>query len=122
MLPIIFVVVFRRKIYQTMKFVLNLALLLALAGTSVDAAGIGTFYTYYELGGLGPENWANLQIDGNQCGGTQGASGYGQSPVTIDAETASRCNTDMVAYTFDGGDCTWDDLKFSISNNGKMAP
>ena len=102
-----------------MKFILNAALLLALGSKSIDAAGVGTFYTYYELGGLGPENWANLQIDGNQCGGTKGASGYGQSPVTIDAETTGRCHTDMAAYDFDGGDCTWSDLKFSISNNGK---
>ena len=101
-----------------MKLILTSALFFALTGKSADAAG-GNLYTYYESGGLGPSNWANLEIDGNQCGGTNGASGFGQSPVTIDSETVSTCDTDLAAYEFNGGDCTWDDLKFSINNGGE---
>jgi carbonic anhydrase len=101
-----------------MKLILNSALFLALASKSIDAAS-GDLYTYYESGGLGPANWANLEIDGNQCGGTNGASGFGQSPVTIDSETVSTCDTDLSAYEFNGGDCTWDDLAFSINNGGE---
>jgi hypothetical protein len=101
-----------------MKLILTSALFFALTGKSVDAAG-GDLFTYYESGGLGPSNWANLEIDGNQCGGTNGASGFGQSPVTIDSETVSTCDTDLAAYEFNGGDCTWDDLAFSINNGGE---
>ena len=100
-----------------MKLLFGSSVFLALL-CGADAAGVGTFYTYYEEGGLGPNNWAFLGLDGNQCGGTNGASGYGQSPVTIDSETNSRCNTDMAAYRFLPGTCMWSDLEFSLSNNG----
>jgi len=79
----------------------------------------GNTYTYYEDGGLGPENWATLPIDGNQCGGTLGLSTFGQSPVTIDEATGSSCDTSLSQYSFTGGNCTWTDLEFSISNGGK---
>ena len=77
-------------------------------------------HTYYEAGGLGPSNWAFLDLAGNQCGGTNGASGYGQSPVTVSADTDLRCDTDMGMYNFEGGTCEWSDFDFSISNNGKQ--
>ena len=105
-----------------MKFLVALSALAATmmpSSTVVDAAGTGTFYTYFEEGGLGPSNWQFLDMDGNQCGGTKGASGYGQSPVTIEQSVTDMCDTDMAAYSFKGGDCTWDDLEFTISNNGK---
>ena len=90
----------------------------ALMSIGVNGAGVGTFFTYFEEGGLGPNNWKFLDMEGNQCGGTQGASGYGQSPVTITADVADTCDTDMASYKFKSGDCTWNDLEFSISNNG----
>jgi hypothetical protein len=86
--------------------------------TTVNAAGSGTFFTYYEEGGFGPSNWALLTLEGNQCGGTNGASGFGQSPVTIVQDVSDNCDTDMSAYEFTAGDCTWDDLDFTIANNG----
>jgi carbonic anhydrase len=85
------------------------------------AAEEGAVFTYYETGGFGPSNWTNLEIENNECGGTNGASGFGQSPVTIDAETVRTCDTDMAAYNFEGGNCGWNDLKFSIGSNGKQA-
>ena len=86
---------------------------------SANGAGVGTFFTYFEDGGLGPSNWQFLNMDdGNQCGGTFGASGYGQSPVTISSTVVNKCDTDMSAYNFVGGDCTWNELSFTISNNG----
>lgn len=76
----------------------------------------GAEFTYFEEGGAGPSHWANLPIEGNQCGGTLMTSGYGQSPVAIyDKE---KCDTDMSAYFFKGGDCTWDDLTFTIGGHG----
>ena len=82
-------------------------------------SGDGAVYTYFEDGGLGPSNWATLQIEDNQCGGTQGKSGFGQSPVTVDEATVSGCDTGMSQYSFTGGDCQWTDLLFTISNGGK---
>ncbi|KAL7565219.1 hypothetical protein ACA910_016557 [Epithemia clementina (nom. ined.)] len=98
-----------------------------LAGASllavVDGAGIGNFFTYYDAGGLGPDRWPFLDMEGNECGGMGGATGYGQSPVTISQAVESTCDTDKAAYSFTGGDCTWNDLKFSLSNNGaKVEP
>ena len=100
-----------------MKFFLAASALASLANT-VNGAGVGTFFTYFEEGGLGPNNWKFLDMEGNQCGGTQGMSGYGQSPVTITADVAETCDTDMASYKFKSGDCTWNELEFSISNNG----
>ena len=100
-----------------MKFGFAAALLFLKAQAAYAAGGDG--YTYYELGGLGPSNWPFLQFEGNQCGGTQGQSGYGQSPVTIEQLTLDHCNTDMRDYSFNAGDCTWNDLDFSISDGGK---
>ncbi|KAL7566894.1 hypothetical protein ACA910_008621 [Epithemia clementina (nom. ined.)] len=99
----------------------------SLAGASlftvVDGAGIGNFFTYYDVGGLGPDRWPFLEIDNNQCGGMGGKSGFGQSPVAIPQTVNDSCDTNKDAYLFNGGDCTWDDLKFSISNNGvKVEP
>ena len=89
----------------------------------VDGSGMGNFFTYYEAGGLGPSRWAFLELDGdteNQCGGTGGISGYGQSPVTIsDQIQKAVCDTNMDAYKFIPGTCDWNDLWFTISNNGK---
>lgn len=96
-----------------MKFLFSSTILVALA----DAAS-EKFYTYYEDGGFGPSNWANLAIDGNQCGGTNGATGFGQSPVVVLDSVTTTCDTDMSDYDFDGGDCTWADLKFEVVNNG----
>ena len=104
-----------------MKFSGATSLLVAATAATVgvvNGAGVGTFFTYFENGGLGPSNWQFLNMDENQCGGTSGKSGFGQSPVTISSTTTQRCDTDMSAYSFKGGDCTWDDLDFSISNNG----
>ena len=104
-----------------MKFILSSAFLLAMFGSSqvvVDGQSFDGF-TYYELGGLGPSSWPFLQFEGNQCGGTQGQSGYGQSPVSIEQLTLDHCNTNMVDYNFDGGDCKWEDLRFSINDGGK---
>mmetsp|Transcript_88002 Transcript_88002/g.172155 ORF Transcript_88002/g.172155 Transcript_88002/m.172155 type:complete len:435 (+) Transcript_88002:75-1379(+) len=78
-------------------------------------------FTYFETGGLGPNNWATLPIETNQCGGTLGQSTFGQSPVTIDEATGSACNTGMSQYSFTGGDCAWSDLKFTINNGGVKA-
>ena len=71
------------------------------------------------------ENRGVLDLDGqpimkkNQCGGTAGLSGFGQSPVTVDEETQSRpCDTDLSSYNFVLGDCRWEDLTFAITNNG----
>ena len=104
-----------------MKLYFSLATLLATA----DAAGVGNFFTYYEAGGLGPSRWQFLEIDGNQCGGMEGASGFGQSPVTIDNSvritSGGKCDTDKAKYSFEAGDCKWSDLKFSISNSGTSA-
>lgn len=76
----------------------------------------GSEFTYFEEGGEGPSHWANLPIEDNQCGGTLMTSGYGQSPVAIyDKED---CDTDMSAYSFQGGDCTWDDLIFTLGEHG----
>ena len=102
------------------------ALLLALAvqRQEVEAAGGGTFYTYFDVGGLGPARWAGLQLEGNQCAGTNLVSGYGQSPVAIPEIAPDQCDTNTQNdYVFDGGDCTWDDLQYSIGNNGvKVEP
>ena len=100
-----------------MKFGFAAALLFLKAQAAYAAGGDG--YTYYEAGGLGPSNWAFLELEGNQCGGTNGASGYGQSPVTVPDDVNSNCDTDMGMYNFEGGSCGWFDLEFSISNNGK---
>ncbi len=100
-----------------MKFTLS-ALLVSQILNQVYGSGEEGF-TYFETGGLGPDNWAFLQLDGNQCGGTLGLSTFGQSPVTIDEATASGCNTGMSQYNFTAGSCQWTDLKFSINNGGK---
>lgn len=100
-----------------MKFTVA-ALALVQLLNQVSASGEEGF-TYFETGGLGPDNWAFLQIEGNQCGGTLGLSTYGQSPVTIDEATVSGCNTGMSQYSFTGGNCQWTDLEFSINNGGK---
>ena len=93
------------------------ALALSQLLNQVHAGGAG--FTYYETGGLGPNNWATLPIDDNQCGGTMGKSTFGQSPVTIDEATGSACDTGLSQYSFTGGDCAWSDLEFSISNGGE---
>jgi hypothetical protein len=104
-----------------MKLYFSLAALFA----SADAAGVGNFFTYYEAGGLGPSRWQFLEIEGNQCGGMEGATGFGQSPVTIDNSvritSGGQCHTDKSKYSFQAGTCKWSDLIFSISNNGKSA-
>ena len=100
-----------------MRFTLASTLLFLKAQAVYSAGGDG--YTYYEAGGLGPSNWAFLDLEGNQCGGTNGASGFGQSPVTVSEDTGIRCDTDMGMYDFEGGTCEWTDFDFSISNNGK---
>jgi len=99
-------------------------LLLALAAERTNAAGGGTFYTYFDLGGLGPERWPSLQLEGNQCAGTNLVSGYGQSPVAIPEIATDQCDSNTKNdYSFNAGDCTWDDLEYSIGNNGvKVAP
>ena len=100
-----------------MKLALSAALLTQLFS---GVSGEGSSYTYFEDGGLGPSNWANLEIEDNECGGTQGKSGFGQSPVTVDEATVSGCDTNMKSYNFMGGDCAWTDLSFTISNGGKQ--
>ena len=103
----------------TATWTLSLLLLMMMMIGSTNGAGVGTFFTYFEDGGLGPSQWQFLSMENNnQCGGTYGQSGYGQSPVTIVESVTKRCDTDMSAYSFIGGDCTWDQLDFTISNNG----
>lgn len=106
-----------------MKFTSSVVGIVAAATSSLlfgttDGAGVGTFFTYFEEGGLGPSQWQFLNMEDNQCGGTYGKSGYGQSPVTIVESVTKRCDTDMSAYSFTGGDCSWDELDYTISNNG----
>lgn len=103
-----------------MKLAISTAIVSALAKAETANAA-SDYYTYY--GEYGPDNWATLDVADNQCGGTNGSSGYGQSPVTVSSDVAATCDTDMSAYTFTGGDCTWSQLKFSSSNNGvKVEP
>ena len=90
------------------------ALLAALTSKNTNAAQ--GFYTYFEESGFGPNHWAFVDAENNQCGSTYMTSGYGQSPVPI--YNKDQCDTDMSAYTFTGGDCTWEDLKFGITKNG----
>lgn len=98
-----------------MKLQLSALLAALLAKHTIAAVG---FYTYFEESGYGPSHWAFVDTDDNQCGSTYMASGYGQSPVPVfDKE---QCDTDMSAYTFTGGDCTWEDLQFGITMNGVM--
>ncbi|GAX17777.1 carbonic anhydrase [Fistulifera solaris] len=92
-----------------MKLLVKLALL-------TSAVAMGAEFTYFEEGGVGPSHWANLHIEDNQCGGTLMTSGYGQSPVAIFDQ--HECETDMSAYSFQPGDCSWDDLIFSIGSHG----
>jgi len=90
----------------------------ATAMTTVNAAA--GFYTYDEASGVGPSNWAKVDVADNQCGGAPG-SGYGQSPVAVD--DGDKCATDMSAYKFTPGTCTWEQLDYLIENNGvKAAP
>ena len=96
-----------------MKLFLKLAL---LASTFSTTEGSEVEFTYFEQGETGPSHWANLPIEYNQCGGTLMTSGYGQSPVAIFNEL--ECETDMSAYSFQGGDCTFDDLVFTIGDHG----
>jgi hypothetical protein len=97
-----------------MKFSIATELLL------IYTQGASAFYAYSEFGDLGPSNWASLLSDGNECGGTNGDSGFGQSPVTISEDTVEKCDTNMEAYEFVGGSCTWGELDFIIGNNGKI--
>jgi carbonic anhydrase len=97
-----------------MKFSIATALLL------LCTHGASASFGYSEFNDFGPSNWANLPSEGNQCGGTNGASGFGQSPVTISAETVSSCDTGLGDYDFFPGDCAWDQLSFTIGNNGKI--
>jgi hypothetical protein len=104
-----------------MKFSAASTALLVLKFQSASSATTN-FYTYYEDGDLGPSNWAHLilPLNGvNQCGGTNGESGFGQSPVTIDEKTNKKCDTNMAGYDFIAGDCTWGQLDFNVLNNGK---
>jgi carbonic anhydrase len=91
---------------------MKLLLKLALFASGVS----GAEFTYFDEGGTGPSHWTNLHIEDNQCGGTLMTSGYGQSPVAIFDQ--HECETDMSAYSFQPGDCTWDDLIFSIGSHG----
>lgn len=97
-----------------MKFSMKLALL--ASSLSITDASEEVEFTYFEQGETGPSHWANLNIEGNQCGGTLMTSGYGQSPVAIFNEL--ECETDMSAYSFEAGDCTWDDLIFTVGDHG----
>lgn len=104
-----------------MKFVATLPLLAALVKRA-SGAGEGQWFSYFEKGGLGPSRWSLLQTPDNQCGGGVTESpfiDYGQSPVNI-APTECAGTFD---YTFSKGDCSFNDLHFSISNNGvKVEP
>lgn len=94
---------------------MKLHMKLALFASSFSMTS-GAAFTYFEEGGAGPSHWANLPIENNHCGGTLMTSGYGQSPVAIFDK--QECETDMNAYSFQGGDCTWDDLIFTIGSHG----
>lgn len=56
-----------------MKFVVALPLLVALAG-----ADSGTF-SYDPAAGNGPDNWKDLELEGNACGGDS------NSPVDLES-------------------------------------
>mmetsp|Transcript_16830 Transcript_16830/g.22116 ORF Transcript_16830/g.22116 Transcript_16830/m.22116 type:complete len:106 (-) Transcript_16830:64-381(-) len=101
-----------------MKLVLSLAVFAVVTKIAHGAAGDG-LYTYYEEGGLGPNRWQFLDLENNQCGGTGGASGYGQSPIKILSDYQNSCFQGYEAYEFNAGDCKWDQLDFTIGNNGK---
>ena len=117
-------------------------LLLMVSGTMAvvgESADRNTWITYYDhVGGLGPLHWPHLVLNPNsentpkedhkekddtswwwwkenQCGGTQGWSGYGQSPISI---TPSECDTDMSSYDYELGTCHWNDLEFRVTNYG----
>mmetsp|Transcript_23679 Transcript_23679/g.36571 ORF Transcript_23679/g.36571 Transcript_23679/m.36571 type:complete len:789 (-) Transcript_23679:232-2598(-) len=105
-----------------MKLVLSLAVFAVVTKIAHGAAGDG-LYTYYEEGGLGPNRWQFLDLENNQCGGTGGASGYGQSPIKILSDYQNSCFQGYEAYEFNAGDCKWDQLDFTIGNNGvKVEP
>jgi len=106
-----------------MKLNIFLLVLAAFLNHRISASDDEEF-TYFEEGGLGPSNWAKLDLaEENQCGGTMGASAYGQSPVTIDEATTQNCDTGMSQYSFTAGDCQWTDLDFLITKGGvKVVP
>lgn len=74
--------------------------------------------------GFGPSQWRNIIFPpvvapmGNQCGGIGQSTGYGQSPIVIPEEVRDTCDTDLSGYTFESGDCTWDQLEFRAILNG----
>lgn len=74
--------------------------------------------------GFGPSQWRNIIFPpivaptGNQCGGIGQTTGYGQSPIVIPEHARDACDTDLSGYTFESGDCTWDDLLFRAVLNG----
>lgn len=76
-------------------------------------------YTYFEEGGKGVDDWATLDIEGNQCAGddTSATEGFGQSPIALETGT---CDGDMSGYTFTPGDCAWEDLTYTGVNNGVL--
>lgn len=104
-----------------MKIIATLPLLAALVQRASGAGG-GQWFSYFHKGGLGPDRWALLQTPDNQCGGgitEEPFVQYGQSPVPVET-TSCKATFD---YTFEAGTCTFNDLKFSLSNNGvKVEP
>lgn len=116
-----------------MKLVVTLPLLAALVKRA-SGAGEGQWFSYFEKGGLGPSRWALLRTPENQCGGgltpddVSGVDGiftgekwsdYGQSPVAVKWEDCQG----TFDYEFESGDCTFEQLEYSISNNGvKVQP
>lgn len=105
-----------------MKLTSTLPLLAALLPRQADGAGEGQWFAYFHEGGLGPDRWPILQTPDNQCGGNileEQYSQYGQSPVAVETTECSG----KFDYKFRAGTCSFEDLKFSISNNGvKVEP
>ncbi|KAL7560108.1 hypothetical protein ACA910_005363 [Epithemia clementina (nom. ined.)] len=66
------------------------------------------------------KEWNGLMRTVNQCGGTHGWSGYGQSPVTIDTTTSQAChgNVHSKYRELQSGNCQWTDLQFVLTNYG----
>ncbi len=105
-------------IKRTMKLTISFVTLLVLFH-HVPAASEEDEFTYFEEGGLGPSNWASLDLaEQNECGGMMGSTSFGQSPVSIDETISEICDTGMSQYNFTVGNCQWTDLKFSINKGG----
>jgi carbonic anhydrase len=84
---------------------------LSLSGPFLSSAAEGD-YSYDPLKDNGPQNWATLSIENNQCGGDM------NSPVAVTSKT--QCDRQK-SYVMNAGDCAVSDLTFEVLNNGVIA-